>query len=147
MLKPSRLFSAGIGFYVMDGASPGEFITEYSGERITQVEAVSRRNVRGDSSHIRTVHKAFLHIDGLRPSDGFIIGRGGGSCANDPMDYARHNAEFQEYWDPTCKLGVDYNTGVSTMERVFLVATRVILPGGEVYVDYGSTYWALHAAI
>jgi len=142
VIRQSQISRAGNGLFVTRRVLRGDAITEYDGNVITSDEARRmREDDRDRASHMRKiVDGSSLVIDGLRSAD-VTPGRGGGSFANDARDTDfAYNAAFCTTTRVVREVP-DRRGGVRALGRVWLVATRQIDPGEEVFVNYGAHYW------
>ena len=121
---PSQLHDAGMGLFATMDFMKGDVITIYEGEHIYKEEAC-KREVK---THMASICSRLV-IDGIkRPENGI----GGGSFVNDPRNRMMRNAEFK-----TAREGYKRKYGV------YLVATRHITSGQEIYASYGNRGFAL----
>jgi hypothetical protein len=121
---PSRIPEAGNGLFASIDFSTGEYITEYSGERIQL--SLKEKEIRMSNpelwSHTFSLSQ-YSCISGLnKPS----FGDGCGSFTNHHPTKA--NAKFVKLCDK------------SGLEFCFLQATKFIAPGEEIYTNYGNDY-------
>lgn len=133
-VKKSTIPEAGNGLFADRIFFKGNIITEFDGEIIDREEA-RKREIECQASHI-------IGLDYDTKLDGKFepkYGKGGGSFANDPMDSQSVN---------TKKVTIDkvlikgcQRSGHKTLTRKFLVATKLIKSGDEIFVNYGSDYW------
>ena len=122
VVKKSQLPKAGKGLFTINEISKGETVCEYEGERITWAEAERRNEEDDQSGYVFYITKkncidAFAYIDtfGRYANDAAGLGRVKG---------LRNNAVYE----------VREN-------KVYIVATRKIKAGAEVFVSYGKQYW------
>ncbi|HZP38961.1 MAG TPA: SET domain-containing protein-lysine N-methyltransferase [Methylomirabilota bacterium] len=113
-VRPSCIPDAGCGLFARRPFARGETLCEYTGDRLTTWEHFRRR----DWSYLARCNG--FHLD-ARPYPEVLAAR-----ANHHFDPSRRNATFTE------------RDG-----RLYVVATRDIAAGEEIYVDYGLTYWRL----
>jgi SET domain len=113
----------GMGLFAARGFFKNAVITEYCGPLVGYEEAKSLPD--HETTHHKAVLKHCLVIDGLKdPWTAF--GQGGGSFINDPINPKLYN----------CKAKVN-----ETTNRLYIIATRDIAPGEEVFFSYGKLYW------
>lgn len=117
----SLIDSGGLGLFVTDMFQNGMAITGYSGDIVTQNEAVKLTRC-GLGSHLCTALSMCLIINGDRVP---IFGRHGGSFVNHSDKHA--NADL-------CK----------THNTIYIRALRDIYPGEEVLVSYGRYNKKIH---
>ena len=145
-VRSSTIKAAGRGLFASRRFGVGELITEYGGAVISCAEAKKRRDA-GKASHIRTLDSMHTAIDGVDVT--LATGNPGASFANDPHrgdgkeKPNRCNAKFvkleqhqQKGLIPLCIRG-----GLAATSRIFLKASREILPRDEIFVNYGRGYW------
>jgi SET domain-containing protein len=102
----------GKGVFALQAFAEGERVIEYTGEVITWAEALRRH----PHDPTQPDHTFYFHIDDERVIDGKFNGNA--------AKWINHACS------PNCE--ADDTTG-----RVFLVATRDISPGEELFFDYG----------
>jgi SET domain-containing protein len=125
-VKTSTIKGAGNGLFAMRHFRKNEVITFYDGDLIDWKEAMDLRK-DNNSTHVRTIHFGHCAIDGLKlPKSG----RGGGSFANDGTKDTLNNSAFKIHFQK------EYAKDV-----VFLKATRAIMIGEEIFLNYGMGYW------
>lgn len=121
-VEPSQLEGAGRGLYARGRAfRRGQRITEYAGERLADKLEAARRPVQTHILHLSATyhgqHGNDVYVDGDRNP---VRGHGGGSFAN-------HRPKGQ------CNADFALRDG-----SAFLVATRDIADGEEIYVHCGT---------
>jgi hypothetical protein len=134
-VAPSKLPNAGRGLFADKAFCKNDVITEYGGEVIDAKEG-KRRRAKGQSSHIRSLVPMHACIDG-RLVSASSKGEGGASFINDPLRAKLYNCKFVV---KQADQGV-VRTGLSVLERCFVVALCDIRKGDELYVSYGNDYW------
>jgi uncharacterized protein len=120
-LKKSTLPGAGLGLFTDEPFKKGDTVIEYLGEIITWAEAL-KRDEKGKGGYVFFVNNkhcidAYPQIDSL------------GKYANDAKGFSRieglkNNAEYQ-----------------TSKKRAYIIATKAINAGDEIFVSYGSDYW------
>lgn len=141
-VKPSKLGrNAGLGLFVTRRFNAGALITEYDGCVIDEREAKARQEQK-ISTHIRSLGPKQAFIDGrhVPPNESW---RGGASFANDSFGTPAYNAKWEQQRPGKYTVGVN-RSGTNVFERVFLRALIDLVPGDEVYVDYGKGFWDLY---
>ena len=124
-LKKSILPNAGKGLFTDQHIMKGEEIVEYEGEVVPWSE-VEKRAEKG--------HEGYAFYISERVSvDAYYTKWAMGRYANDAtgfsrVDKLRNNSQYV----------VKRKNGV---RKVFIVASRNILPGTEILVSYGAEYW------
>lgn len=147
--------SFGLGLFATKTFLKGEPITLYGGQLVSHSEAQKRSRAGGDS-HMRrhiAMHCCFdgcFMPDGTKISDPTkqLVGFPVGAFCNDTSDAGQLNARFNyidsQYNEDRFKefeKGYDYRPKAE--ERLtFIEAIRDIKPDEEIFVDYGSQYWA-----
>jgi hypothetical protein len=154
-IKESKIPGAGLGLFALREFWPEEPITIYNGEVITYSEA-KKREVAGKDSHIAMHIPLAWSIDGSKVAFNMntnvhdsvdpkteLFQRSAGAMANDARDPSKTNAELAHVdsdvnkliWEKTCER-------LNPWERfTYLRATKTIMPGDEIYLDYGERYW------
>jgi hypothetical protein len=102
----------GKGVFALQPIAQGEMVIEYTGEVITWAEALRRH----PHDPQQPDHTFYFHIDDERVIDGKVNGNA--------ARWINHACE------PNCE--AEDGTG-----RVYLIATRDISPGEELFFDYG----------
>ena len=120
-LKKSSIPSAGKGLFTKKDIKKGEDIIEYTGEIVTWDECL-KRNDEGKGGYVFYINKNYC-IDAYPTPD--VLAR----YANDAKGHIRvagytNNAEYE-----------------TRGKRVYIVATKNIEKGSEIFVDYGKDYW------
>jgi hypothetical protein len=139
-VRPSSLqtmhgINAGNGLFADRPFAVDECITEYEGQEIEKDTAKALRKIHFKyTSHCRAAGDGIV-IDGYRDPL-LAVGHGGASFANDGAMWGLNNSELVNIRDPMLK----HRT------RIFLVATRNIMPGDEIFVSYGTGYWEGYAS-
>jgi len=126
---------AGLGLFGTSNIKNRQLITEYDGTVIDKKTADYLRSI-GHDTHIRGLTFGYLAIDGIKQP---VNGRGGASFANDPKSSDKCNAKFVK--TEKVMLNGAQREGLPTIDRVFLKATKDIVAGDEIYVNYGNTFW------
>lgn len=121
-VRKSQLPKAGKGLYTTKEIRKGETVCEYEGERITWAEAERRNEEDDQSGYVFYITKKNC-IDAFTYTDTF------GRYANDAAGLGRVK-------------GLRNNSVYEIREnKVYIVATRRIKAGSEVFVSYGKQYW------
>ena len=120
IIKRSQIPKSGKGLFTKVAIKKGQRIVEYKGRLVKWKDVKYEDATNGYLLYITSQ----AVIDG-RPSKTF------GRYANDAHGYTRvkgltNNAEY-----------------VCEGKRCFIEATRNIMPGAEIFVDYGKDYWKL----
>lgn len=124
----STLKHAGRGLYARERIEKDQGIIEYYGQIISFEEAKKRR-VEGKASHIRSLIPMSWCVDGRHVDEGAAM-------INDPRaEKHKVNAELVSYHalDNIFKRDPKYSVAYAR-------ALRVIEPGEEIFVSYGSDY-------
>ncbi|MBK7964796.1 MAG: SET domain-containing protein-lysine N-methyltransferase [Bacteroidetes bacterium] len=124
-IKTSQLPNAGKGLFALVEFKRGDIVCEYEGEIVTWAEC-ERRSNEGHEGY------AFFMTNNLCV-DAYFTPWAFGRYANDArgvgrVNGLRNNAQYE----------IKRRDGV---QKVFIVATRTIQPGQEVFVHYGDDYW------
>jgi len=124
-VKTSQIPKSGNGLFSMQTFRRGDVICEYEGEIITWSECEKRSN-EGHEGYA-------VFITKNRCIDAFFTPWAKGRYANDARGIGRvsgltNNAHYE----------IQTRKGE---KRVFIVATRTIHPGQEIFVHYGDDYW------
>jgi hypothetical protein len=144
-IKESEIKEAGMGLFADRDFDKNDIITEYTGQVINDAAVCDLDNIN-----------AFTYVAGMPPKlniDGFrrdVIKelpdgtRGCGSMANDPRDHTRTNcATYNSDFAPR-NVPEPSRTGISTPFRLWLLATKPIKRGEEIFFAYGAVYWEKH---
>jgi uncharacterized protein len=122
-VKKSSLPKAGKGLFTEKEIKKGEVVCQYEGERITWAEAI-RRNDKDKGGYVYYITKKNC-IDAFEYEDTF------GRYANDAAGLGRVK-------------GLRNNSTYDVRDNhVYIVATRKIKAGAEVFVSYGKQYWKI----
>ncbi len=124
-LKKSLLPGAGKGLFTSEKLTRGDIVCEYEGEIVPWSECERRADL-GYEGYVFFISKN-------RCVDAYFTPEAMGRYANDAkgigrVEGLRNNAQYE----------IKVRKGE---KKVFIVATRTIHPGDEVFVDYGSDYW------
>ncbi len=150
-VSESGIEGAGLGLYASREFSKNEPITLYEGKLLTYREATEIKN--GDpcsALHIRSLFPLHSSIDGRRDERGNQItdpmrqrdGRGGAAWANDAKGSIFEVNSVYDFWDFEENASDPFNRDPS-LRLVFIRAIKEILPGEEIFVDYGVDFWKL----
>lgn len=119
--KKSTLPNAGLGLFTDTLIKKGEKVIEYLGEIITWAEA-EKRDEKGKGGYVYYITKYYC-IDAYRFPQHLA------RYANDARGVRR-------------KKGIRNNSSYDTRgRRGYIVASRNIKPGEEIFVWYGPDYW------
>lgn len=124
-VKTSQIPKSGNGLYAKQTFRRGDVICEYEGEIITWSEC-ERRSDEGHEGYA-------VFITKNRCIDAYFTPWAKGRYANDARGIGRvpgltNNAHYE----------IQTRKGE---KRIFIVATRTIQPGQEIFVHYGDDYW------
>ena len=124
-LKKSTLPNAGKGLFTDHHIKRGEEIVEYKGEIVPWSE-VEKRALKGHEGYA-------FYISERYTVDAYYTKWAMGRYANDATGFVRvkglrNNSQYI----------VKRKNGI---RKVFIVASRNILPGTEILVSYGGDYW------
>ena len=122
-VKKSKLPNAGKGLWTNTEIKKGEVVTEYEGEKITWKECLKRNeNQKGFGAY-------YFYVNSKNCVDAqytlWVLAR----YANDAAGFGR-----AEGIRNNCKYEVRKG-------KPYIVATRNLKPGDEVFVSYGKEYW------
>jgi hypothetical protein len=109
--RPSGVPGAGMGLWAARALAAGQDVCEYSGRELTLAQTRGLRE--------RTYLKAVtldLHIDGTTGGPARLI--------NDHVDASQHNVKFERRG-----------------RRMWVVATRDVAEGEELFINYGRGHW------
>ena len=114
---PSSIQGAGNGLYSRYLIKDQGYICDYSGREVNQEELDSEGY---DTTYVFSSMRngKWTHVDANQADSCF------GRFANDPRDETKTNAKI-----------------VRRGKKLALIATTDILPGEEIYIDYGYEYW------
>lgn len=120
-LKKSTIPGAGLGLFTDDPIAKGKKIVEYLGE-IVSWAVCEKRAIENKGGYV-------FHINDNYCIDGYDYTEEYARYANDAAGLVRvkgikNNSNYQEFG-----------------KRVFIVSTRNIKPGEEIFVSYGRGYW------
>eukprot|EP00667_Euglena_gracilis_P019395 EG_transcript_20791 len=135
-VRPSLIPGAGCGLFATVPFKRNDLITGVDGKLITHAEA-DLLKAKGEHTHIRTLLRQHLAVDGLKVHPA-PEGRGGGTYANDGRGHEDfpNNAEFKI---------VPILDG--TLPLCFLKAKEDIEEGDEILTSYGRQYWQIHETV
>ena len=126
-IRRTTLDFEGLGLFATRRFVRGDYITEFTGPRISHTEANDGR----PTSHIRSITGIIEAIDGYRdPQE--VINIGAAQFANDGTRMRLNNARMVNVNDPS-----------TVIDRCFLRALRTIEPGEEIFTPYGRGYWQM----
>ena len=114
---PSTIEGAGNGLFARTLIKEKEQICDYRGETVSQ-EDIEREDF--DKTYVFSwpVGDTWMHVDAKKEDSGF------GRFINDPRDETKVNARITRRGN-----------------KLVVVATTEILPGEEIFIDYGYEYW------
>ncbi|MCZ2141449.1 MAG: SET domain-containing protein-lysine N-methyltransferase [Bacteroidia bacterium] len=124
-VKKSNIPKAGKGLFVAKDIKKGEIITEYEGERLTWKEC----KARNEKKKGKEKGAYYFYINEKNCIDAEYCLWAMGRYANDAAGIGRvkglrNNSQYQVI-----------------KNKAYIVATRNIKKGGEVFVSYGKAYW------
>jgi len=120
-VRPSSVPGAGKGLFATAPIAAGTLIGEYCGDTVDTM--LHRLRVK-DWSYVATTRDPVICVDArFRPE---VMVR-----------YMNH------HFDPACR-NTDMIWPPERGERRYMVATRDIAAGEELFYDYGDVYWKLH---
>jgi SET domain-containing protein len=120
-LKKSTLPNAGLGLFTDQPFKKGDTIIEYLGEIITWPEAL-KRDEKGKGGYV-------FHITNKHCIDAYPQENSLGKYANDARGFSKIK-------------GLKNNSEYETRKKqAFIIATRDIQAGEEIFVWYGADYW------
>lgn len=120
MVRTSSLPDAGNGLFADRDFKKGDYVTEYDGPRLTRIEALELKALH-QHSHIRSVAAGYEYID--KP-DSPLPGIGAGVWINDGTALKLNNVKFKHVG----------------LNQLYMVATKDIRRGSEIFCNYGNTY-------
>lgn len=120
----STLRKARLGLFYRPIIPPRTILIEYTGERLTQEQVDARyppNGVQVAEYLVPISDNPKLYIDAVDPSKSSIA-----RFANDALNKDKNNAQL--YYD-------------DTKDKEYVVSTKWITPGEEIFVEYGAAYW------
>lgn len=139
----SAIAGAGDGLFAVNGFKKGEVIMEYMGEHVS-----SGSGAGGDPET--------KGIDFDAPGDtlaAYAV-ETNHICVRDEYDHQNNEREVVNAWESTAgvaryandarsdeKNNAKFGEDKTLKGRMFMVATKEIAPGSEIFVDYGDDYW------
>jgi SET domain-containing protein len=122
-VKKSQIPGAGKGLFTTHAIPKGEVVCEYEGERITWKECLKRNEDQiGKGAY-------YFYINARNCVDAQYTLWAHGRYANDAAGLTR-------------VIGLKNNAEYEVRKNVpYIVATRNIKPGEEIFVSYGKDYW------
>jgi len=160
VIKESTISGGGLGVFTAVPLKKGDIVTEYGGEPLSYAEALALRKKKEDT-HVICVEYSQSSLDGRVETEELYRKRFPnkawrcpytldyyadehlvGSLLNDPYGSAnsanvKHVVIFDE------RFPVSPNRAPS-LNKVFVVATRDIDAGEELFLNYGEHYHELH---
>jgi len=139
-VRRSTLPGIGSGLFADKDFEVGDLITEFIGN-IVHDDSARKLADEGRATHIVSAKYGNLNLDGSA-SLRLPHGLGGGHFANDgrfhPVEgMPAPGTNAKQFWREDKSMAIT---------RVFLVATRPIEAGDEIFTTYGEEYWARHAS-
>ncbi|KEP59979.1 UNVERIFIED_CONTAM: histone lysine methyltransferase, SET, putative [Hammondia hammondi] len=125
---------SGLGVYATRGYSARSRMGEYAGLCVDRKVAMMLRGM-GTSTHVMRVGMQYQYLVGYRLP--FVFG-GAGAFVND----GRWFADGRKGPGVTARFHVAYDKK-RAKDRVYVVATRDIAEGEEIFTSYDNQYWAL----
>ncbi|CBZ55774.1 putative SET domain containing protein [Neospora caninum Liverpool] len=125
---------SGLGVYATRAYSARSRIGEYAGVCVDRKVAMMLRGM-GTSTHVMRVGMQYQYLVGYRLP--FVFG-GAGAFVNDGRWYA----DGRKGPGVTARFHVAYDKK-RAKDRVYVVATRDIAEGEEIFTSYDNQYWAL----
>lgn len=123
VVKKSKIPGAGKGLFTTHAIKRGEIVVEYTGELITWAECL-RRNDK-----MKGVGAYYFYISDRKCIDAQNTPDSLARYANDAAGFVRLE-------------GVKNNCRYEVIKgKAFIVASRNLKPGDEIYVAYGKEYW------
>ena len=122
IVKKSQLPGAGKGLFTKDSITEGTRIVEYKGEIIDDKESERR-------AEDEDIYGYMFYINKKHCIDAYYTPQYEARYANDASGLIRVKG---------LKNNSDYEV---VGKKCFITATRDILPGEEIFVDYGKEYW------
>lgn len=124
-VKKSNIPGAGKGLFVARDFKKGEIITEYEGEKLTWKQCEERNQLKADNER----GAYYFYINRNHCVDAEYTLWALGRYANDAagmgrVEGLRNNAKYE-----------------IIKGKPYIVATRNIKKGAEVFVGYGKAYW------
>ncbi len=114
-IKKSTIPGAGLGVFATKDIPVSQIVCEYGGFFFAG---------KGEWMY---------HDTACRTATGYIVGRNIGSMINDCIDFNNLPSKHE---------GFDWNLQfVSQGDKVFMISTRAIAAGEELFVPYGLNYW------
>jgi hypothetical protein len=153
-IRPSDIPHAGNGVFVTRDFPQGTLHVEYDGWILSHKQALESIE-RGNGGWIATLESMqcsidaacrFCHrgMDGQQKSEPFETAYAPGGIINDPLNAKLCNGTFEKTSNEQSN-GVDRMQRVDqfhTLYRLWFVNSRDLKAGEELYVSYGSAYWA-----
>ena len=115
-INTSQIPNAGKGLFALVEFKRGDIVCEYEGEIVTWAEC-EKRSQEGHEGYADAYFTPWAF--GRYANDARGVGR---------VEGLKNNAQYE----------IKRRDGV---QKVFIVATRTIQPGQEVFVHYGDDYW------
>lgn len=120
-LKKSTIPNAGLGLFTDKAIKKGDTVIEYTGEIVTWPEAL-KRDKKGKGGYV-------FHITDKHCIDAYPVPDALAKYANDARGFSRVKGKKNNSVYETRK------------KQAFIVATRNIDAGEEIFVWYGADYW------
>lgn len=123
LVKKSKITGAGKGLFTTEEIKRGQIVVEYTGEEITWAECQKRND----------------QMDGVGAYYFFINNRKCIDAANTPDSLARYANDAAGFVRIE---GIKNNSRYEIIKnKPYIVASRNIKPGEEIFVSYGRAYW------
>ncbi len=120
-VKKSTLPGAGKGLYALENIAKGEIVVEYTGEEIDWQEYKARVEKNQDGY--------LFFINWKKCIDAFHTPDALARYANDANGFSKVKG---------CRNNAVYKV---MKGRAYIVATRKVMAGAEIFVDYSRDYW------
>ncbi len=126
-LKESQIPGAGLGVYTKDFIANDQIIGEYEGKAVYDYDAID------DDYYFEIVP-----ADDEKRQRSFGI-----TCLEFPRCYMAilNDAEYKSNFKNNCIFAEDQNED-NYKKKVYILSTRDIQPGEELFCDYGDSYWS-----
>jgi SET domain-containing protein len=122
ILKPSSIQGAGLGVFTMDFIPENTIIDEYKGELIETMEPIYDKYCYEIQSMDKEKNIPSIYVSALKLP----------RCYMAMINDASYNSQFTN--------NCDFQESIEH-RNVFVVSTRDIEPGEELFVVYGESYW------
>ena len=115
-----------------------EPITWYDGNILVHQRRIAGEwngNNFSDKTHFRSIQGMDMAIDGLKISDGPLLGRGGGSFINHLPE--RANCRYSNSKSDKLERFCPEDNNTYEVAASILIATRPVFPKEELFINYG----------